>query len=180
VASHVINHIPTLSQTHTILHKSTELWRSSSASSSNEPTQFPFSFTLSAQDQELPQSSSIQLRRANAHIAYAVRVDMYRRGIHMNERYVQSSSVKTRSNLSTLIAYKLRFCISRERRADTANPFSPRQTQVTRNDDGYLFPTGTVSPPLLVLPHCCSPATFDIRLGAQSRSSFLPLQTMGP
>ncbi|KAG9119854.1 hypothetical protein FRC07_004909, partial [Ceratobasidium sp. 392] len=73
-------------RTRILLHESTELWSSSSASSSSQPTPttFSFSFTLRGNEQ-LPPSSSIQLRKANAHIAYAVRVDMYRRGVYMHE-----------------------------------------------------------------------------------------------
>ncbi|KAG9084989.1 hypothetical protein FS749_004771 [Ceratobasidium sp. UAMH 11750] len=90
VKSHVINQIPTLSQTHTILHKSTEVWSSNSSSSSDQPVpaEFPFSFTLGGNGRPLPPSSSTQLRNANAYIAYAVRVDMYRRGVYMHQTYV--------------------------------------------------------------------------------------------
>ncbi|KAG8713868.1 hypothetical protein FRC09_018229 [Ceratobasidium sp. 395] len=74
-------------RTHVLLHESTELWSSSAASSSSQPTptEFPFSFVLTNGKQNLPPSSSIQLRKASAYIAYAVRVDMYRRGVYMHE-----------------------------------------------------------------------------------------------
>ncbi|KAG8714406.1 hypothetical protein FRC09_017669 [Ceratobasidium sp. 395] len=74
-------------RTHVLLHESTELWSSNTASSSSQPTptEFPFSFVLSAGKQNLPPSSSIQLRKASAYIAYAVRVDMYRRGVYLHE-----------------------------------------------------------------------------------------------
>ncbi|KAG8793453.1 hypothetical protein FRC12_002666 [Ceratobasidium sp. 428] len=87
VTSNVINHVPTFSQTHVLLHQSTELWSSNTASSSSQPTptEFPFSFVLSGGKQNLLPSSSIQLRKASAYIAYAVRVDMYRRGVYMHE-----------------------------------------------------------------------------------------------
>ncbi|KAG8713866.1 hypothetical protein FRC09_018227 [Ceratobasidium sp. 395] len=87
VASNVVNHVPTLSQTHVLLHKSTELWCSNTASSSSQPgpAEFPFSFTFGEREQNLPPSSSIQLRKASAYIAYTVRVDMYRRGVYLHE-----------------------------------------------------------------------------------------------
>ncbi|KAG8786250.1 hypothetical protein FRC12_016774 [Ceratobasidium sp. 428] len=87
VTSNILNHVPTFSQTHVLLHESTELWSSSAASSSSQPTptEFPFSFVLNNGKQNLPPSSSIQLRKASAYIAYAVRVDMYRRGVYMHE-----------------------------------------------------------------------------------------------
>ncbi|KAG8786252.1 hypothetical protein FRC12_016776 [Ceratobasidium sp. 428] len=87
VTSNIVNHVPTFSQTHMLLHKSTELWSSNTASSSTQPVpaEFPFSFTLSERERNLPPSSSIQLRKASAYTAYAVRVDMYRRGVYLHE-----------------------------------------------------------------------------------------------
>ncbi|QRV99517.1 hypothetical protein RhiJN_27536 [Ceratobasidium sp. AG-Ba] len=87
VTSHILNNIPTISQTHILVHQSVELWSSAAACGSDRPTptEFPFSFTLAGDNQPLPPSSSIQLRKANAYISYAIRVDMYRRGMHMHE-----------------------------------------------------------------------------------------------
>ncbi|KAH7325499.1 hypothetical protein B0J17DRAFT_722967 [Rhizoctonia solani] len=92
-ASHVVNHIPTLSQSHPIIDKEIEVWsaRAPSASTSAEQSHFPFSFTLDKEEIEgsearsIPPSVTIQLHRANARIAYAIRVDMYRRGLHLHE-----------------------------------------------------------------------------------------------
>ncbi|KAG8729581.1 hypothetical protein FRC11_008420 [Ceratobasidium sp. 423] len=88
-ASHVLNQIPTLSQSHTVVNKAIELWSSGDPSSSNAPgDHFPFSFTLEANDEgahPMPASTSVQLSRAQAYVAYIVRVDMYRRGVHMHE-----------------------------------------------------------------------------------------------
>ncbi|KAL5637428.1 hypothetical protein ACGC1H_004001 [Rhizoctonia solani] len=91
-ASHVVNHIPTLSQSQYIINKETELWSAKAPSASvwAEDSQFPFSFTLDkeiegAEATSIPPSATIQLHRASARIAYAIRVDMYRRGLHMHE-----------------------------------------------------------------------------------------------
>ncbi|KEP51548.1 putative Asp domain protein [Rhizoctonia solani 123E] len=87
-ASHILNQVPTLSQSHTIVNKSIELWSSGNPSSSNVPqgVDFPFSFTLEANGtRPMPASTSVQLPRAQANVAYIVRVDMYRRGIHLHE-----------------------------------------------------------------------------------------------
>ncbi|KAJ1300812.1 hypothetical protein OPQ81_002452 [Rhizoctonia solani] len=88
--SHVLNQIPTLSQSHMIVNKTIELWTSGDPSSSNAPTKddFQFSFSLEANDVVahcLPASTSVQLPRAQAYVAYIIRVDMYRRGAHMHE-----------------------------------------------------------------------------------------------
>ncbi|CAE6426778.1 unnamed protein product [Rhizoctonia solani] len=91
-ASHVVNHIPTLSQSQPIINKEIEVWsaKAPSASTSAEESRFPFSFTLDKEEMDsttgsLPPSVAIQLHRASARIAYAIRVDMYRRGLHMHE-----------------------------------------------------------------------------------------------
>ncbi|KEP51549.1 hypothetical protein V565_059650 [Rhizoctonia solani 123E] len=91
-ASHVVNHIPTLSQSQYIINKEIELWSAKAPSASiwAEDSQFPFSFILDKEvegsdAQSIPPSATIQLHRANARIAYAIRVDMYRRGLHMHE-----------------------------------------------------------------------------------------------
>ncbi|CAE6426765.1 unnamed protein product [Rhizoctonia solani] len=88
-ASHVLNNIPTLSQSHAIINKTIELWSSGDPSSSNAPqADFPFSFTLETNNgpcRSIPASALIQLPRAQAQVAYLVRVDMYRRGVHMHE-----------------------------------------------------------------------------------------------
>ncbi|CAE6526105.1 unnamed protein product [Rhizoctonia solani] len=91
-ASHVVNYIPTLSQSHYIIDKEIELWSAKAPSASiwAEEAQFPFSFTLDkefegTEDKSIPPSATIQLHRANARIAYAIKVDMYRRGLHMHE-----------------------------------------------------------------------------------------------
>ncbi|CAE6443764.1 unnamed protein product [Rhizoctonia solani] len=92
-ASHLVSHIPTLSQSQFIVNKEIELWsaKAPSASVAVGESQFPFSFTLDKEevgDSEagsMPPSTTIQLHRANARIAYAIRVDMYRRGLHMHE-----------------------------------------------------------------------------------------------
>ncbi|KAJ1300811.1 hypothetical protein OPQ81_002451 [Rhizoctonia solani] len=91
-ASHVVNHIPTLSQSQTIINKEIEVWSAKAPSSSTlgEESQFAFSFTLDKEEggpeaRSIPPSATIQLNRANARIAYAIRVDMYRRGLHMHE-----------------------------------------------------------------------------------------------
>ncbi|CAE6446602.1 unnamed protein product [Rhizoctonia solani] len=88
--SHVLNHIPTLSQSHMLINKTVEIWSSGAPSSSNAPRgdSFPFSFILQADGgiaQPIPASGSVQLTRARAYVAYIVRVDMYRHGIHMHE-----------------------------------------------------------------------------------------------
>ncbi|CAE6478965.1 unnamed protein product [Rhizoctonia solani] len=88
--SHVLNQIPTLSQSHVIINKTIELWSAGDPSSSNPPEgdHFPFSFTLEASDggaRPIPASTSVQLSRAQVHTAYLIRVDMYRRGVHMHE-----------------------------------------------------------------------------------------------
>ncbi|KAG8729582.1 hypothetical protein FRC11_008421 [Ceratobasidium sp. 423] len=92
-ASHVVNHIPTVSQSQTVVNKEVEVWSAKAPSSSLSPqvSQFPFSFALDKEALEgpesrsLPPSATVQLHRANARIAYAIRVDMYRRGLHMHE-----------------------------------------------------------------------------------------------
>ncbi|CAE6446614.1 unnamed protein product [Rhizoctonia solani] len=92
-AGHVVNHIPTLSQSHTITSKEIEVWsaKAPSSSISVEESQFPFSFALDKEEIEdsaagsIPPSATVQLNRASARIAYAIRVDMYRRGLHMHE-----------------------------------------------------------------------------------------------
>ncbi|KAF8691856.1 hypothetical protein RHS03_08717, partial [Rhizoctonia solani] len=92
-ASHILNHIPTLSQTHTIISREIEVWSAKAPSSSTlaEESQLRFSFTLdkaerggSEADCILP-SATVQLNQANGQIAYAIRVDMYRRGLHLHE-----------------------------------------------------------------------------------------------
>ncbi|CAE6482061.1 unnamed protein product [Rhizoctonia solani] len=88
-ASHVLNLVPTLSQNHVLVNKSIELWSSGNPSSSNVPQgkTFSFSFTLEASDEArpMPTSTMVQLTRAQARVAYIVRVDMYRHGVHMHE-----------------------------------------------------------------------------------------------
>ncbi|KAF8751472.1 hypothetical protein RHS01_08216 [Rhizoctonia solani] len=92
-ASHILNHIPTLSQTHTIISREIEVWSAKTPSSSRlaEESQLRFSFTLDKAEQggseadSIPPSATVQLNRANGRIAYAIRVDMYRRGLHLHE-----------------------------------------------------------------------------------------------
>ncbi|KAF8604404.1 hypothetical protein BDV93DRAFT_507724 [Ceratobasidium sp. AG-I] len=88
-ASLVMNQIPALAQSHTVLHKSHELWSHQSSSScphrAKQDMNFSFSFSLTSEKDEIPPSSSAQLHRANAHISYIVRVDMFRRGMRMHE-----------------------------------------------------------------------------------------------
>jgi hypothetical protein len=75
------------------MSKETELWsaKAPSSSASAEETQFPFSFALDkegiddSETSSIPPSATVQLSRANARTAYAIRVDMYRRGLHMHE-----------------------------------------------------------------------------------------------
>ncbi|KAF8751714.1 hypothetical protein RHS01_08206 [Rhizoctonia solani] len=56
-----------------------------------EESQLRFSFTLDKAERGgseadcIPPSATVQLNRANGRIAYAIRVDMYRRGLHLHE-----------------------------------------------------------------------------------------------
>ncbi|KAF8751477.1 hypothetical protein RHS01_08211 [Rhizoctonia solani] len=92
-ASHILNHIPTLSQTHTIISREIEVWSAKAPLSSTlaEESQLRFSFTLDKAERGgleadcIPPSATVQLNRANGRIAYAIRVDMYRRGLHLHE-----------------------------------------------------------------------------------------------
>ncbi|KAF8676988.1 hypothetical protein RHS04_06184 [Rhizoctonia solani] len=92
-ASHILNHIPTLSQTHTIISREIEVWSAKAPLSSTlaEESQLRFSFTLAKAEQggseadSIPPSATVQLNRANGRIAYAIRVDMYQRGLHLHE-----------------------------------------------------------------------------------------------
>ncbi|KAF8604402.1 hypothetical protein BDV93DRAFT_555677 [Ceratobasidium sp. AG-I] len=84
---HVMNNIPMIYQTRTILHKSAEIWTSETtqpSTSMHEECKFPFSFSF-VSETEAPPSVSLQLRRANVHVVYAVRVDLYCKGVYMHE-----------------------------------------------------------------------------------------------
>ncbi|ELU39678.1 hypothetical protein AG1IA_06292 [Rhizoctonia solani AG-1 IA] len=88
--SHILNQVPTFSQSHMIVNKTIELWPSeaSSSTSSAQGDSFPFSIVLEGDDEAarpIPASGSTQLTRAQASVAYVVRVHMYRRGIHLHE-----------------------------------------------------------------------------------------------
>ncbi|KAF8691855.1 hypothetical protein RHS03_08716, partial [Rhizoctonia solani] len=77
-------------RSHMIVNKTIELWPSeaSSSSSSTQGDSFPFSIVLEGDDEAarpIPASGSTQLTRAQASVAYVIRVHMYRRGIHLHE-----------------------------------------------------------------------------------------------
>lgn len=83
-----MNQIPTLAQSHTILHKSLELWSRRSShcpGRAKKDMNFSFSIALNSENDEIPPSASVQLHRTHAHVVYLLRVDMFRKGMRMHE-----------------------------------------------------------------------------------------------